>query len=70
VQEAIELAAHGVDHRRGAMSGVEAADATSKINQAVAVNILDDRPFRLGNEDRRGVKSRMYHGGIAPNHEG
>jgi hypothetical protein len=69
MQEAIKLAAHGVNHSRRAMSGIEAADAAGKINQAVAVNIFYDRSFRLGNKDRRGVISRLHDGSIAPLHK-
>ena len=68
--EAVELAAHGINHSRCSMSGVEAADAARKINQAVAVNIFHDRSFRLGDKDRRGMISPLHNGSIAPLHEG
>ncbi len=70
MQEAIKLAAHRLDHSRRAMSSVEASDAPGKINQPVAVNILDDRALRLGDEYRRGMISPLHNGSIAPLHEG
>ena len=69
MQEAIKLATHRVNHRRSAMSGIEAADAAGKIDQAVAVNIFDDRSFSLGNKDGRSMISRPYNGRIPPLHE-
>src|SRR6266481_6069114 len=51
------------------MSGVEASDAAGKIKQPVAVNIFDDRSFRLGDEDRRGMISGLHNGSIAPLHK-
>ncbi len=70
MQEAIQLAAHRLDHGRSPMSGVEASDAPGKINQPVTVNIFDHGSFRLGNENRRGMIRRLHHGSIAPLHQG
>ncbi len=69
VQEPIELAAHGFDDGGCAMSGVEAADATGEIDQAVAVDVFHDRAFGFGDKNRRGVISRLHDGGVAPLHQ-
>jgi hypothetical protein len=69
VQKTIQLAAHGINHRRRAMSGVEAADAARKVDQAIAVDIFDDPTFGLGNKNRGGVIGRLHNGSIAPLHQ-
>src|SRR6266852_6682916 len=69
MQEAIKLATHRLDHSRRAMSGVKAANAPGKINQPVTVNIFDHGSFSPGNEDRRGVISRLHNSSITPLHK-
>ncbi len=69
VQEAVELTPDGLDHARGAVAGVEAADATGEIDEAVAVDVFDDGTFSLVDEDRRGMEGCADYGGVTAAHE-
>ena len=69
MQEAVELAAHGLDDRGGTVARVETANAAGEVNQAIAVNVFDDGAFGLVNEDGRGVEGTLGHRVIAAFHQ-
>jgi hypothetical protein len=51
------------------MADVEAADASGKIDEAVAVDVIDDRAFRSRGKERRGVIRAAGNGGFAAGHK-
>ncbi len=69
VEKAIKLTANCVDDGGSAVPGIEAANASRKIDQTVAVYVFDDRAFRLRNKDRRGMECALHDRGIAPLHQ-
>ena len=69
MQKAIKLPPKGVDDKRRAVPGIEAADASGKVDKAVSVNIFDDRTFSLRNEDRRRMKRGAHNGRFTPLHQ-
>ena len=69
MQEAIKLTANGLDDWRRAMPGIEAADASGKVDKPVTVNIFDDRTFSLVDENGRGMKRALHNGSITPLHQ-
>src|SRR5437879_720689 len=69
MQEPIKLAANSLDNTGGAVSGIEAADATSKINEAVAVHIFDDGAFSFRNKDGRRVIRGLHNRSVTAFHQ-
>src|SRR5690348_1236636 len=69
VHERIELFAQCGDHALRPVAGVLAADSAGKINQAVAVHVLDDGAFRARHENRKRLIGSARHGGGSPLHQ-
>src|SRR5208282_1981455 len=69
MQEAIKLAAHSLDHGGSAVSCVEAANTSGKVDHAVAIDVLDDSTFGFVYEDRRGMERSLHNGRVAPLHQ-
>ena len=65
VKEALGLLVDRIDDAGRAMADVDAADAAGEIDEAIAVDILQRRPFGLGNIDWRGVGQSARNSGIA-----
>ena len=58
VEKRVELSVHGCDDAWIAMSYVDGADASSEIDEAIAVNIFECRTFSVPDENgRRGVNT-------------
>ena len=55
MQVFLELLADRGEHARRAMANIEAANAASEIEIAIAVDVLDDGAFGARGENRRGV---------------
>src|SRR5437667_12451560 len=55
MQVFLELLTDRGEHARRAMANIEAADAASEIEIAVAVDVLDEGAFGARAENRRGV---------------
>ncbi len=51
------------------MSGIQASDAAGEIDQAIAIDVFDDRAFGFGDKYRRGVKSALRHGRVTALHQ-
>ena len=51
------------------MPGVKASDAAGEVDHPVAIDVFDDRAFRLVDKDRSGMKCPLHHRGIAPLHQ-
>ena len=62
VQEAVELVLHGFNNSFLAMADVQTADASGKVEVAVAVHVLEPGVFGLGNVDGRAVRKAAGHG--------
>jgi hypothetical protein len=69
VQEAIQLATQGIDDGGCAVASVKAADTPREVYQAIAVNVLDDCPFRLRDEYRSCLKYAQRHSRVATLHQ-
>ena len=54
---------------RRAMARIQATDAAGEIEIPVAVHVLDDGAFSLGNEYGRGVKCGAHDGSVTAAHE-
>jgi hypothetical protein len=52
------------------VSGIEAADAAREVDEAIAIDIFDDRAFRLRDENGRGVIGSLHDGSITALHQG
>ena len=66
VQEAINLLVNCGGHRGIAMSHIEAPDASGEIDEGVAIDVFQQRAFRPGDIDRRGVREAARNGLLAP----
>src|SRR5437879_2005794 len=62
VQEAIELVFHRIDYFLTTMAHIEAADASGKVDIAIAVDIFEPGPFGLGHINRRAMRKPARHG--------
>ena len=62
VQEAVELIFHCINDFVAAMADIEAADTSSKVEVAIAVDIFEPGPFGLGNINRRAMRKPARHG--------
>jgi hypothetical protein len=68
MEVAVGLGANGLNHCRCAMPHVEATQASSEVEEAVAVHVLDHGPFRARNEDWGDVVNGARHAVLAPLH--
>src|SRR6266850_61904 len=69
MQVPLELLADRGEHPGRAMADVEAADAASEIEVAIAVDIIDSCALRACGENRRGVRWTAWNRGFAARHQ-
>src|SRR6266850_31403 len=69
MQVPLELLADRGEHPGRAMADVEAADAASEIEVAIAVDIIDSCALRSCGENRRGVRWTAWNRGFAARHQ-
>ncbi len=62
MEEAVHLLVNRADYGGMSMSHIEAADATGKIDERIAVDIFDECAFGLGDVDGRGVREAAGNG--------
>jgi hypothetical protein len=62
MKEFVELAANGVNHSLLTMTGIRAADASGKVDVAVAVDVFQPGAFGFRDVDRRAVRKAAGHG--------
>ena len=70
VRDLFELRAHGLEHARMAMAGVQHGDAAGEVDVAVAVGIPQQRILGALDEDRLRHRDAARHGRIAPRDQG
>src|SRR5260370_41392747 len=58
VDKSEDLLPHGLDHLRVGVADSEAAKPASQIEVAVAVDVLEDRPFAAGDDDGLGIRGK------------
>ena len=69
VKKSVRLIADGRNHLRGAVAYVDAADAAGEIQQAIAVDVLDDCAFGMRGKNGRGGRNSSGNGSHAPPRE-
>ena len=69
MQKAVELVANGINHGRRTVSGIQAADASRKIDQPIAVDVFHDCAFGFCNKDGSGMIGALHDGSIPSLHE-
>ena len=63
------MAPNGLDHSRRTVPRIEAADTASEIDETIAVDILDDGAFGVGDEYWRGVICAADDGSVTAPHQ-
>src|ERR1700741_4850842 len=69
VNECVELFANGSDHARRAMASVDHADAAGKVEEAIAVHVLENCAFCARGKNRRRVRNATRHSRLTTPHQ-
>ena len=69
VQKAIKLGENSGNDAGGAIADVQAADATGKIEKAIAIHVFEERALSPRDKYRRGVIDAPRNGGGATAHQ-